>query len=77
MPKCSDDGVCWGPFDLAGKNAVVTGGAMGIGFGIAKRIVEAGANMLIVDIDGGAAKAVAEKLVGSRGEATLWFKKHP
>jgi NAD(P)-dependent dehydrogenase (short-subunit alcohol dehydrogenase family) len=58
MPKCSDDGVCWGPFDLAGKNAVVTGGAMEIGFGIAKRIVEAG-------------EAVAEKLVGSRGKATL------
>jgi len=50
MPKRSDDGVGWGPFDLAGKNAVVTGGAMGIGFGIAKRLVEAGANMLIVDV---------------------------
>jgi 2-deoxy-D-gluconate 3-dehydrogenase len=69
MTKRSDDGVGWGPFDLAGKNAVVTGGAMGIGFGIAKRLVEAGANMLIVDIDGGAAKAAAEKLVGSRGKA--------
>ena len=27
----------WGPFDLSGKSAIVTGGAMGIGFGIVKR----------------------------------------
>jgi len=25
----------WGPFDLTGKTAIVTGSAMGIGFGIA------------------------------------------
>jgi 2-deoxy-D-gluconate 3-dehydrogenase len=61
--------VDWGPFDLGGKNAVVTGGAMGIGFGIAKRFVEAGANVLIADVDEGAAKEAAEKLAGSRGKA--------
>ena len=54
--------VGWGPFDLAGKNAVVTGGAMGIGFGIAKRLVEAGANVLIADLDGDAAEGAAKKL---------------
>ena len=69
IPKGSADEMGWGPFDLAGKNAVVTGSAMGIGFGIAKRLIEAGANMLIVDIDGGAAKTAAEKLVDSRGKA--------
>lgn len=53
----------WGPFDLSGKNAVVTGGAMGIGFGIVKCFVEAGANVLIVDLDGGAAQEAAMKLV--------------
>lgn len=42
----------WGPFDLDGKAAIVTGGAMGIGFGIVTRLVEAGANVLVADIDG-------------------------
>lgn len=42
----------WGPFDLSGKAAIVTGGAMGIGFGIVKRYVEAGADVLAVDLDG-------------------------
>jgi len=37
-------------FNLSGKTAIVTGGAMGIGSGIAKRLAEAGANLLIVDI---------------------------
>lgn len=39
----------WSPFDLSGKNAVVTGGAMGIGLGIVTRFVESGDNVLIAD----------------------------
>ncbi len=61
--------VGWGPFDLAGKNAVVTGGAMGIGFGIAKRLIEAGANVLIADLDGNAAEGAAKKLADGPGKA--------
>lgn len=52
----------WGPFDLTGKNAVVTGGAMGIGFGIVKRLMEAGANVLIADVNEEAAQAAVDKL---------------
>ena len=37
--------------DLSGKTAIVTGGAMGIGFGIAYRLAEAGANMVIADLN--------------------------
>ena len=59
----------WGPFDLAGKSAIVTGGAMGIGFGIATRMTEAGANVLIGDIDEGAAEIAAKKLGEQRGQA--------
>lgn len=37
--------------DLSGKSAIVTGGAMGIGAGIAYRLAEAGAAVLIADIN--------------------------
>jgi len=37
-------------FDFSGKTAVVTGGAMGIGFGIVKRMAEAGASVVIADL---------------------------
>ena len=60
----------WGPFDLSGKNAAITGGAMGIGFGIAQRFVEAGANVLIADIDDQAAQAAVRKLAGGPGKTT-------
>ena len=58
----------WGPFDLSGKNAVVTGGAMGIGHGIVTRLVEAGANVVVADLDGAAAATVAGAAAG-RGRA--------
>jgi 2-deoxy-D-gluconate 3-dehydrogenase len=37
--------------DLSGKTAIVTGGAMGIGLGIVCRLAEAGANVVIADIN--------------------------
>jgi 2-dehydro-3-deoxy-D-gluconate 5-dehydrogenase len=52
------------PFRLDDKNAVVTGGAMGIGLGIATAFVEAGANVVIVDVDGDATRAAATDLEG-------------
>ena len=37
--------------NLTGKTAIVTGGAMGIGFGTAYRLSEAGANVVIADFN--------------------------
>jgi 2-dehydro-3-deoxy-D-gluconate 5-dehydrogenase len=60
----------WGPFDLTGKSAVVTGGAMGIGRGIVLRFVEAGASVIVADLDGEAAAIVAKEAEGAgRAEA--------
>jgi len=59
----------WGPFDLAGKSAVVTGGAMGIGYAISARLVEAGASVLIADYDAAKTEAAAERLTASGGVA--------
>ena len=56
----------WGPFDMSGKSAVVTGGSEGIGFGIARRFVEAGANVLIVGRREDVARGAAERLAGRR-----------
>ena len=52
------------PFRLDGKNAIVTGGAMGIGLGISEMCVRAGANVLIVDIDHAALGDAARHLEG-------------
>ena len=50
--------------DLGGKAAIVTGGAKGIGYGIAYRLAEAGAKVLVADIDEAAARKTAEELTG-------------
>jgi len=52
----------WGPFDLTGRAAVVTGAAMGIGFGIASRFREAGADVVVADIDAAAADRAIDRL---------------
>jgi 2-deoxy-D-gluconate 3-dehydrogenase len=51
---------------LSGKSAIVTGGAQGIGLGITSRLAEAGANVLIADMNEGAAQRAAGDL-SSRG----------
>lgn len=53
-----------GLLDLTGKAAIVTGGAKGIGFGIAYRLAEAGAKVLIADMDETAAKKAVAGLTG-------------
>lgn len=47
---------------LKGKTAIVTGGAMGIGFGIAYRLAEAGASVVIADANEGVGRETADGL---------------
>ena len=52
--------------DLAGRVAVVTGGAQGIGFAIAERMLDSGAKVVLWDIDA-ARLEVARNALASRG----------
>jgi len=55
--------------NLSGKSAIVTGGAKGIGKGIAYRLAEAGASVLVADMDESAAQATAQEFVGKGWKA--------
>lgn len=51
-------------FDLTGKKAIVTGAAQGLAHGVAEGLMEAGAEVVIIDISGGteeAAKAFRDR----------------
>ena len=50
---------------LEGRTAVVTGGARGIGYAIARRFVEEGAAVVLGDLDGAAAVEAAKSLPGT------------
>ena len=56
-------------FDLGGQVAIVTGGAMGIGKGIALRLAEAGAAVVIADINMEVANQTANEIKASGGKA--------
>ena len=49
-------------FDLSNRTAIVTGGAQGLGFGISKRFIESGAEVIIWDIDKELLKSAEKKL---------------
>jgi len=51
--------------DLQGKNAIVTGGARGIGFAIAQRLLASGAACSLWDRDAEALNAAAKALAGA------------
>ena len=55
--------------DLAGRAAIVTGAASGIGAAVSRELAEGGAKVLVADLDSGAAGAMAAKLRGSGAEA--------
>ena len=54
---------------LAGKVAVVTGGASGIGEACSQTLARAGASVLITDIDDALGKAVVERIAAAGGKA--------
>ncbi|ANJ27192.1 SDR family NAD(P)-dependent oxidoreductase [Agromyces aureus] len=52
---------------LAGRRAVVTGAAQGLGKAIAARLAEAGADLLLIDLNEDAARAAAAELADRYG----------
>ena len=56
---------------LGGRAAVVTGAARGIGAGIAARLAEAGAAVVVADVDGEAATTLAKQLAEDHGRRVL------
>lgn len=50
--------------DLAGKVAIISGGASGIGLGCARYLADAGAQVAIIDVNQGAGEAACEQISG-------------
>lgn len=57
--------------DLSGRRAVVTGGASGIGAACARAFAAAGAHVVIADLNGDAARQVADELGGEAWQVDL------
>ncbi|MGW5383645.1 SDR family NAD(P)-dependent oxidoreductase [Nocardia sp. NPDC003963] len=57
-------------YDLGGRAALVTGGARGLGAGMAQALAEAGASVVVADIEADDGRATVDKLraQGSRAE---------
>ncbi|NII42617.1 NAD(P)-dependent dehydrogenase (short-subunit alcohol dehydrogenase family) [Curtobacterium flaccumfaciens] len=59
---------------LGGRRAVVTGAAQGLGKAIALRLAEAGADLLLVDLDAAAADAAAAEISSRFGVTARGFR---
>jgi 2-hydroxycyclohexanecarboxyl-CoA dehydrogenase len=56
---------------FAGQVAIVTGGALGIGGGISRRLAAAGAHVVLNDINEDAAAAIRDEITALHGTATV------
>ncbi len=54
---------------LTGRRAIVTGGATGLGYAICRRLAEAGAKVVIADIDGAEAIKASDEMAGAGYQA--------
>src|ERR1044072_6996213 len=63
-PSMSND-----PFSLVGRKALVTGGARGLGAGMAQALARHGAAVVIADIRADRGKATVDDLVATGGTA--------
>ena len=57
-------------FEIAsGRKALVTGGASGFGFGVAERLVDAGASVAIADVRADAVEAAGDAIATARDDS--------
>ena len=57
--------------DLTSKRALVTGGASGLGKAIAQSFAQAGASVIVADVDADSAQAVADDIGGEAWAVNL------
>ena len=55
--------------ELSGRIAVITGGASGIGLGLAHRLVDEGMKIVVADIEENVLDSAVEELKANGGEA--------